>query len=83
MQKIKFIPPFLRYCKLAFWGTLGMPGYDQQKRWYQLVGKFDVYRHAKNIIHPSPCSCIKILPTCYFGYFGHASPPPPKTTTLT
>ena len=61
MQKINFIPPFFfdilqRYYKRAILGTLGMPDYDQQKRYYQPEKKFDVYVHAKNHIYPSPLS---------------------------
>ena len=55
MHKIKFNPPFFfeilqRYCKLVILGTLGMPGHGQQKQWYHLVEKFDVYLHARNQI---------------------------------
>ena len=55
MQKINFIPPFFfeilqRYYKLAISSTWGMPGYDQQKQYYQLVENSDVYLHVKNHI---------------------------------
>ena len=37
MQKINFIPSFLKYCKkyleLAILSTLDIPGYDQQKQY--------------------------------------------------
>ena len=34
--------------RLVILGTLGMPDYGLQKRWYQLQGNFDSYLHAKN-----------------------------------
>ena len=34
--------------KLTTFGTLGMPGYDQQKWYYQLVQNFDVYLQTKD-----------------------------------
>ena len=40
---------------------------------------------CKNHIYPLPVSwnITKRLQTCYFGYFGHAWPIPPKAITLT
>ena len=45
-----------------------MLGYDQWKRYYQLIENFDVYLHAKIYI---------------FGYFGHAWPRPQKAIAST
>ena len=60
-QKINFIPSIFfeimqRSYKLVILGTLGMTGYDQYKRYYQLVENFDIYLHAKNDIYSSPVS---------------------------
>ena len=80
--KTKVIPPFFleilqRYCKLVILGTLSLPGYGQQKLWYQLVE--DVYLYAKNQIYPSFLSwnITKILQTYHY-----ASPTPSKTIIL-
>ena len=41
---------------------------------YQFEETFDVYMQSKNQFHPSRFSCdiVKMLQTCYFGYYGHA-----------
>ena len=54
MQKIKFISNFffdilLRHCKLAILGTLGILDHPHQKSWYQFVGNFYAYLHAKKV----------------------------------
>ena len=51
MQKIQLDPSLeilQRYSKVAIFGTLCMPGYGYQKRWYQLVENFDVNLHTQN-----------------------------------
>ena len=55
-QKTKFILHIFleilqRYCKLIVLGTLGMPGYANEKWYYQLVENFRVYLQAKNQLH--------------------------------
>ena len=89
-KNINFIPLFFlgimrRYCKLVICGTLGMSGYGHQKWWYQLVENFDVYLHAKHQTYSSPFSwnISNVLQICYFEYFEHAWPGPPKTTVST
>ena len=74
-KKIKFITYFFlqilqRNSKLVLLGTLDMPGYVHSKWYYQLVGNFYVYLHAKIRLHPSSFF-LEILQS-YFGYFGHA-----------
>ena len=55
-----------------------MPGYGQQKRWYQFID-YSVKKIQKNQIFPPFffffLNIAKILQTCYFGYLQHASPP--------
>ena len=57
LWKINFTPPCFSGDTAKIWklilGTLSMPGYTQQKWYYQLVGDFDVYVHAKNKVHHS------------------------------
>ena len=50
---LNFIPHFF-FCNLVILGTLGMPGYGHQKRWYQLVENFNVHHCSRNYIYPSP-----------------------------
>ena len=40
----------LQTCHLII---LGRPGHAHQDEWYQLVGQFRVYLHAKTQPHPS------------------------------
>ena len=63
-QKINFIlhvfPEILqRYCKLSFFGTLGLSGYVHPKWYYYLVKNFFVYLQAK--INFIPHAFMEIL----------------------
>ena len=86
IQKINFIPSFFfeilqRYYKLVFLGTVGWP----VKTILPACRKLWCLSSCKNHIYPSPLSwnITKILQTCYFEYFGHASPCPPKAIAPT
>ena len=38
-----FLEILQRYCKLVIMGASGIPGYGQQKQWYQLHAKKQIY----------------------------------------
>ena len=49
-----------------------MPGHTYKKLWYQILGNFHVYLNANNQLYPLFFYLdIKMLQSCYFGYFGH------------
>ena len=74
-QKINFIlHVFLeilqRYCELAIFGTLGMPGYTHQKWYYQKLLRLSTDK--KSVSSPMFFWRYgKDMQNSYFGYFGH------------
>ena len=84
-KKINFIPHLFfrilqRNSKLVILGDLGMPDHKHLKWQYQSEEIVDVYLEAKKQLHCCffPGDVAKILPTCYFGYFGHTWLQKPK-----
>ena len=76
-KKLNFIIHFFvkilqRNSKLVILGNFDIPGHTHLKWWYQFEEIFDVYLQAKNKLQSSrfPWDIVKILQTCYFGYFG-------------
>ena len=67
-----FVEILQRYCKLAYFGTLGMCGYVHPKWYYYLVENFCVYLQAKNQLHPPWFYGDIADMQTFFGYFGHA-----------
>ena len=56
--KVTFVSHFFseilqRYCKVAILVTLGILGHPHQNSYYQFLGNFHDYLHAKNHLHHS------------------------------
>ena len=76
MQNINFITHFFlqilqKNNKLLILDNLGIPGHTHLKWEYEFEEAFDSYLQK---LHPLGFTwdIVKILQTCYFGYFGYA-----------